>query len=245
MITIISDSTLTDHGGSSWNLSPGDIFPFGGGDQAELKIVGRHLPDIIGQVHVSKYNWSVENVVPEATIVVENTNGCDFLTIQGGMRLPIPFTSSRVIVLCTRAIFTFSVCALNCIRQSGAASAACGVGQAAPLDRGAKYFRILIALCEPAIRNGLIADVPSSTDMVRRLRRIPEYCTITKFAVDFHLNYLYSQKLGPLISDYFSVLGTSMPPVGQYRRIRLVQFALRFGLVTPHDLKLLEEPPRA
>ena len=58
------------------------------------------------------------------------------------------------------------------------------------LDETAKYFLVLTALCEPRLRDGSSAALPTDPQILDRLRRLPSCRHLTRSAVNFHLDYL-------------------------------------------------------
>jgi len=61
------------------------------------------------------------------------------------------------------------------------------------LDHHTTYFAVLIALCEPRLRQSVDAALPTSTEIAQRLSR--RGITLTPRAVDWHIEYV-AGKLG-------------------------------------------------
>jgi hypothetical protein len=97
------------------------------------------------------------------------------------------------------------------------------------LDPTAKYFLVLVALCEPRLRDASSAVVPTTRQVVDRLRPLAGCETLTERAVSFHIDYLARTKLR----------------LREGRRSELVSFALRFDLVRGEHLGLLPPPVRS
>jgi hypothetical protein len=93
------------------------------------------------------------------------------------------------------------------------------------LDPWHTYFRILVAFCEPRLRNRSCDHVPGVDEVARRLG-------ISRAAVRAHVSYLLTNKLRVPRQD------ADRHPWPQQA---LVDQALRFGLVTPEHLGLLPE----
>jgi serine/threonine-protein kinase len=103
------------------------------------------------------------------------------------------------------------------------------------MDTGAKYFLVLVALCEPRLRHGGLAPVPTNPEVVRRLQQLPGCERLSREAVDFHVDYVARTKF-------------RLRPDGQgfaARREAVVGFALRFGVVGEDHLRLLPARGRA
>jgi serine/threonine-protein kinase len=105
------------------------------------------------------------------------------------------------------------------------------------LDESAKYFHVLVALCEPRLRDSASVAVPTDNEIVERLRPLPACAGLTRSAVNFHLDYLARMKLR---------LREPASPDGERieaRRAALVALALRFDLVLDDHLALLPARP--
>lgn len=236
-----------------WAVPAGGALVFGGDARvADLVIPGERTPGVVGRVTAGGDYWTIRNAAPETAVLVENASGNDFVSIPAGMEMPVPFTSSRVLVFGSTGIFGFSVRAAAHPVSDPASPRPMATGGTPLLNHDAKYFGVLVALCEPALRYGLMTELPTSGEIVQRLRRLPSYRSITSVAVDFHLHYLVTRKLSVFVNAYSSIVGAPAPVVARSRRTALVQLALRFNLVERRDLSLLDDragpaatPPRA
>ena len=56
------------------------------------------------------------------------------------------------------------------------------------LDETAKYFLVLTALCEPRLRDGSSAALPTDPEIMDRLRPLPAGQDLTRSAVNFHID---------------------------------------------------------
>jgi hypothetical protein len=101
------------------------------------------------------------------------------------------------------------------------------------LDETAKYFLVLTALCEPRLRDGSSAALPTDPQILDRLRRLPTCRRLSRSAVNLHLDYLARTKL-----RLHEPAATERPRL-ECRRAALVSFALRFDLVRSEHLALL------
>jgi hypothetical protein len=152
--------------------------------------------------------------------------------------MPIPFEISRVTLPTANGTTSFSVYAPDQPRtRNGFGPAARHLGGEATsptfaLDTTAKYFLVLVALCEPRLRDGGLAPVPTDAEVVRRLAPLPGCAQLNPRAVNFHLDYLAKTK--------FRLQTSRRPSIGfTARRDLVVGFALRFGLVNEDHLALL------
>jgi hypothetical protein len=149
---------------------------------------------------------------------------------------PIPFELARVVLPVDRDQAEFVVFAPQHRFADGAALPALD-GQttvaAFSLDETAKYFLVLVALCEPRLRDDPVAALPTDTEIVERLQPLPGCHDLTRSAVNFHIDYLARIKLR------LREPGADDRPRLEGRRAALVAFALRFDLVTDEHLALL------
>ncbi|MFD8022022.1 serine/threonine protein kinase, partial [Streptomyces lavendulae] len=108
------------------------------------------------------------------------------------------------------------------------------------LDETAIYFLVLVALCEPRLRDESPVAVPTTPEIVDRLAGLPGCAQLTARAVSSHIDYLADEKTR--ISAPAET-GPGRGPRRNGKREALVGLALRFGLVREEHLALL--PPRA
>jgi hypothetical protein len=87
------------------------------------------------------------------------------------------------------------------------------------LDETAKFFLILVALCEPRLRDCASVALPTAGEIVERLRGRLD---LTRAAVNHHIDYLAIEKLR-----------VKPPEPGRLdsKREALVAIALRYGIV--------------
>ncbi|MGH2943150.1 MAG: serine/threonine protein kinase [Solirubrobacteraceae bacterium] len=102
-----------------------------------------------------------------------------------------------------------------------------------PLDETAKYFLILVALCEPRLRDSSTVALPTADEIVERLRAHDQCSDLTRTAVNHHIDYLATTKLR---------VKEPQPGAGKrldFKREALVSIALRYGLVREEHRRLL------
>jgi hypothetical protein len=201
---------------------------------------------VAGEIVAAASYWYLSNFSSRSFYLVENPEGAGehVKVAPGRERVPIPFEISDVVIPAGRATVTFQVYAPDqpcLVRRAGIDDAGehvlgeCTV-PSFPLDRMAKYFLVLVALCEPKLRGRAMAALPTAGEVAGRLRSVPGCEDLTGRAVDFHIDYLVRHKLRLRVEPE----GTGFAP----RRELLAGFALRFGLVHEDDLRLLPRPVR-
>lgn len=246
MASILVRRPLSDGGAATVELEPGERLTFGRGSPGlTVGMLLEHpgVSRLAGEISAGPSYWFLANNSPRAAYVVENVEGYgEFVRVgPGRVGVPIPFEISRVVIPAGGATIAFEVYA-PAQPVLGHDPTAPGAGTpttaAFPLDRSAKYFLVLVALCEPRLRGSPLAPPPTDRQVVGRLRRVPGCENLTARAVAFHVDYLARVKLhlrGDAVeSSTGSVIG----------RESLVAFALKFALVREEHLSLLPERRR-
>ncbi len=152
---------------------------------------------------------------------------------------PVPFEFARVLLPLTRGVGGFKVYAPQheyVDRRMVAADDGELTRQVFPLDETAKYFLILVALCEPRLRDSSVVAIPTLDQVIDRLRPLPGCASLTRSAVNFHINYLVENKLRVKPAD------TAEGDRFAARRESLVTVALRFNVTREEHLALLPSP---
>lgn len=103
-----------------------------------------------------------------------------------------------------------------------------------PLDQAARYFLILVALCEPRLRDASSAVIPTVPQIIERLCQAG-HPRLTRAAVNFHIEYLARHKLRVKQAE-------GSGGKADWQRAALVSLALRFNLVGHQHLALLTAP---
>ncbi|MER7708611.1 serine/threonine protein kinase [Kitasatospora sp. NPDC097605] len=233
------------------HLGPGDTAAFGRGEPGRPPAVPIPDPGVsrrAGEITAAEDYWRLSNFSTTATYVVENLEGAGehVKVAPGRLGAPVPFEISRVLLPAHGEPAAFKVFApqhayLTC-ESAASAAAADSVGvdgerTVSPfaLDPTAKYFLVLLALCEPRLRSPSAAVVPGATDVVARLRGLPSCRDLSRSAVNYHIDYLVGSKLR--LRDPVE----AGEPGG--KREELVALALRFDLVREEHLALLPSRP--
>ncbi|MFJ9608097.1 serine/threonine protein kinase [Kitasatospora sp. NPDC101176] len=238
-------------------MGPGEAAVFGRGEPgrpAPIPLADQGVSRRAGEVTAAEDYWLLSNFSTTATYVVENLEGAGehVKVAPGRLGAPVPFEFSRVLLPALGEPVSFKVFAPQhaylAPGPGGAApgrSAGGGVEDAGgsegertvspfALDPTAKYFLVLLALCEPRLRSPSAAAVPGVTDVLARLRALPSCRGLTRSAVNYHIDYLVWTKLR-LREPYEEAPGGG-------KREELAALALKFDLVREEHLALL--PPR-
>jgi hypothetical protein len=241
MRTILLQAEAPDDGAVVIELPPGREVTFGRGTESAPVDFPLDHPGIsrrAGIIRAVDDYWLLTNLSRDATLVVENPEGGgEFLKVAPRrVAAPVPFEFARVVLPVAGGACSFLVFASqhSFIDPDAPESAAVGEPTVSgfPVDEAAKYFLVLIALCEPRLRDGSSPVIPTVPEILERLRDVPGGAGLTRAAVNFHIDYLARTKL------------RVKPPSGSrkadWQRAALVSVALRFDLVREEHLKWLD-----
>lgn len=212
-------------------LRPGESATFGRGAEVDVVVSDRAVSRLAGSIEAIGDYWLISNLSADRTYVVENPEGGgEFVKVPPRrIGMPVPFEFSRVILPAEHGTTGFLVFAPEHVYGTQLQASAEGVTTMAvyPLDRSAKYFLILVALCEARLRDPSSTVVPTVPQLIERLQGFD----LTRSGVNFHIDYLARTKLRVKQAD----------DVGKadWQRVALINLALRFNLVTDADLRLL------
>ncbi len=221
-------------------LAPGDVARFGRGapeTAVDITLTDRAVPRLAGEIAAAGDHWTLTNLSRDITYVVDNPEGAgEHVKVPPGRyAAPVPFEISRVVIPARGEFVTFHVFAPMHSFVDRSATGSLGGDRtlsAFALDESAKYFMVLVALCEPRLRDQSLVAIPTIERVVDRLRPLPSCQDLTVAAVTFHIDYLARNKLR--VKQDPARLDT--------KRAALVSLALRFDLVREEHLGLL--PPR-
>ncbi|GHH66447.1 hypothetical protein GCM10017673_11940 [Streptosporangium violaceochromogenes] len=208
-------------------LAPGEHATFGRGP-ADLVLPDPSISPSAGRIDAVDDYWMISNLSRSATYVVDNPDGGEFVRVPPGrVRAPIPFELARVRLPCDTTSFLVFAPEHLLLRPE---VSRCGRESARParLDVTAKYFLILVALCEPRLRDPLSTVIPTVPEIIIRLADLG----LGRAAVNFHLDYLARVKLRVRTPD--------RPGRPDRQRAALVSMALGHDLVRTEHLALLE-----
>jgi hypothetical protein len=220
-------------------LEPGEVARFGRGVPefpVDVELSDPAVPRLAGEIVAVGNYWHLSNLSPDRSLLVENPEGAGEYVRIAPRRLsaPIPFEFSRVVLATRTGTVDFQVYApSHSYVEPRCIPSRAGAATISPfsLNEEATYFLVLVALCEPRLRDLSSIAVPTTPQVVERLRQHPDHRSISAPAVGFHIDYLADTKL------------RVKPPKRQrwldWKRETLVSVALRFGLVQEHHLVLL------
>jgi hypothetical protein len=216
------------------DLSPGEEATFGRGspsNRVDFPIApdDRSVSRQAGVIHAGAEFWSITNTSRNKTYVVEHTDRSPgFIRVEPGMpRMPVPFETSWVRVPGGDRLHRFLVLAPEAAPDLYVERNEEPLTETAfRLSRRTTYFRVLVALCEPALRSPEHRVPPPRKQVARRTG-------LSVSGVNGQIDYLVRHKL-------------NLTPPGQtgngidWRIPALVECALGFNLVVSEDLALLD-----
>ncbi|GAA4204996.1 FHA domain-containing protein [Streptosporangium oxazolinicum] len=240
MRTILLQADGSGTGPAVIELSPGQEITFGRGTaSAPVDFLLNH-PGIsrrAGIIQAVEDYWLLTNLSHDSTLVVENPEGGgEFLKVAPRRAAaPVPFEFARVVLPVAGGACSFLVFASqhSFIDPDAPETSATGEPTVSgfPLDETAKYFLVLVALCESRLRDCASSVIPTVPEVLERLREVPGCAGLTRAAVNFHIDYLARTKL--------RVKPSSGSRKADWQRAALVSVALRFDLVREEHLKRL------
>jgi hypothetical protein len=220
-------------------LVPGELATFGRGDgvEVDIAIAGRSVSRLAGAVRACDDYWVISNHSSRFTYVVCNPEGAgEFVKVAPGrLEMPVPFEFADVLLPAQGGEPAFRVLApQHAYADPDLVPSAEGeqTTTALPLDHTARYFLILVALCEPRLRDPFSAVIPTVSEIIDRLSGAG-YPPLTRTAVNFHIEYLARHKLRVKPAD-------GGGGKADWQRAALVSLALRFNLVNHQHLALLD-----
>jgi hypothetical protein len=222
-------------------LRPGQSATF---DRVDADIL---LPDAAvsraaGVVTAVEDHWVISNLSSRNTYVIENPEGGGEFVKLAPRRvdMPVPFEFARVVVPTEGSPATFYVFAAQHLYADPRELPARGSDAtrvAFPLDESAKYFLVLVALCEPRLRDSTAHLIRTVPEILQRLAGVPAAAGLSRAAVNFHIDYLARAKLRVKVSAAEKQEGE--PAKADWQRAALVTLALQFDLVRHEHLALL------
>ncbi|MFF4444373.1 serine/threonine protein kinase [Streptomyces sp. NPDC001502] len=238
-------------------LGPGEVARFGRGSSTtpvELRLADEAISRLAGEIRVTDDHWQLTNHSTTQSYLVENPEGAgEYLRVSPRRAgAPIPFEFARVVLPTRRGTtVSFQVFAPDHVYLDPPGTGGSGAGRtvtAYSLDETATYFLVLVALCEPWLRDRSPVSVPTTPQVVERLRGHATGGRLTARAVSSHIDYLADEKLRiavPAAAVAAPEAGTRTGAADRRngKRDAVVGIALRFGIVREEHLPLL--PPRA
>jgi hypothetical protein len=223
------------------SLGPGQVVSFGRGSPeraVDVEVGGDGVSRFAGEIAAVDDHWRLSNLSRSTTYVVENLEGAgEYVKVAPGrLGAPIPFELSRILLPLTDGFVQLRVFAPQHTYLVPGADGGAGEYTVMPfaLDPTAKYFLVLLALCEPRLRDPSSVAIPSVGEVVERLSGLPECGELTPTAVNYHVDYLAGSKL-----RVRERTGTEALARLDWKREAVVAMALRFDLVREEHLTLL------
>ncbi len=222
------------------HVRPGETLRFGRGAEdcdVDVALAHRGVSRLAGELSAVEDYWLISNLSNDTTYVVDNPEGGgEYVTVAPRrIAAPVPFEFARVSLPTADGPVEFLVFAPQHAYAEPGDEPPTGerTSAAFPLDETAKYFLILIALCEPRLRDGASVALPTAAEIVERLRGHDRCGDLTRAAVNHHIDYLAIEKLR-----------VKEPRPGADERLEtkreaLASVALRFGLVRDEHRRLL------
>ncbi|MFI6448432.1 serine/threonine protein kinase [Kitasatospora sp. NPDC050543] len=231
--------------GGPVEVRPGHAVTFGRGVAGQSVDVPLDDPagePVAGRIRAADGFWLITNLSRLRSYVVENAEGGgEYLRVPPGrLDMPVPFTHARVMLPSADGLLSLTVTAPAPAYLDVPAPPGHPPDQMAAafsLDCTAKYFLVLVALCEPRLGDASNPAIPGTREIVQRLRGLESCRSITQAAVNFHIDYLARRKL--------RVRTEQLPGTGprvNWQREAVVSTALRFGVVRDEHLALLAGP---
>ena len=225
------------------NIGPGETLRFGRGapdHPVDIELPYTGVSRVAGEISAVEDHWLISNLSRDKAYVVDNPEGGgEYLTVPPRrIAAPVPFEFARVSLPMTDGPVSFLVFApQHTYADPDGLDGLDGerTAPAFPLDESAKYFLVLVALCEPRLRDSTTVALPTADEIAERLQPDERFRDLTRAAVNHHIDYLAITKLR-----------VKEPRPGaderlEWKREALVSIALRFGLVRDEHRRLL--PP--
>ncbi|MGW0732768.1 FHA domain-containing protein [Streptomyces sp. NPDC002851] len=240
------------HAHAQLRLEPGESLDFGRTPPSPSSSLGsgsgRHLTidhagvsRRAGVITATGAFWTLSNHSSHQTYVVENPEGAgEHIKVSPGrLDAPVPFEFSRVVLPAADELVSFDVWAPrhDYLDANSPASQGEPTALAFPLDRTKRYFLVLAALCEPRLRTSPHAPLPTTEQIVERLR--PVWPAASRASVQWNIDYL-ALKLRLKQPSTAAEGGVAGPPRQNGKKESLVSLALRFDLVREDELGVLK-----
>lgn len=227
-------------------LAAGESLTFGRGDGSEPgHLALSENPKLHGQagrIEVEEGGWLLTNTGRWLQLRVVELGGPNRVDLQPGRVVRVPYAHSRVEVTTGDETVGFDawcpVLADAGADDGGAVPLGGSTVAALGLDRGAGYFRALVALCAPRLRDPQTDTVASVGEIVRLLNALPaETERVTAKAVERRLAHVRS-KVGLAANDPYggSAAGLELRDAAR----QLADLVIRTGVVTAADLVLVD-----
>jgi hypothetical protein len=207
-------------------VQPGETLRFGRDADVDIELDHPGVSRLAGELTAAEDYWLITNLSAEASYVVDNPEGGgEYITIAPRrIAAPVPFEFARVSLPTSERAAEFLVFApQHGYAEPGSSPGGDRTVAAFSLDETAKYFLILVALCERRLRDSASVALPTADEIAERLE-------LTRAAVNHHIDDLAIEKLRVKADE---------PGRLDSKREALVALALRYGIVRDEHRRLL------
>lgn len=203
----------------------------------DLPLEDPGVEPVAGRIRAAAGFWLLTNLSQVRSYVVENgEGGGEYVRVPPGrLEMPIPFTCARVTMASANGLLSMTVTAPEptYLHTPEPNAGVDPMAAAFALDESSKYFLVLVALCEPRLRDSSSMRIPNTSEIVHRLQRVASCRKFTSAAVNFHIRYLVRK-----LQIRERKEGDSRSRPG-WQREAMVSRAMRFGLARKEHLRLL------
>lgn len=242
------------HHNTSVDLAPHEHLTFGRSDANATTQAGagphlelsadRALHAHAGTVEAGDGSWWVTNTGRWLRIRLAEVGGPGAAEVVPGRSLRVPWPRCRLEINTGTETIGFEVEVNAGSRPAPEAAAPLPSGETVGglgLDRQAGYFRALVALCAPQLREPGCGRVATAAEIAQALNRLPaEPERVTAKAVERRLAHVRSRVgIGGSDADGVSAAGLEQRDAAA----SLVDLALRTGTVTQADLAVVTPSP--
>lgn len=215
-----------------------------GGDQLKFglsSVTDEFQPGVtpsIAALEVADRQLLLSNLTTSTTYVIENIEGGTELVKARPRQLGlvIPFEISRILIPSGAGISELTIFGHPPRLLPLDQAATIPESTVFKLDAASMYFAVLVALCEPRLRESSMAAVPSVQEVVERLKEVSQFRRANRSSINYHIDYLADQKLPVRQWSKYVDKGRM-----HSKREALVAFSLRFDLVREEHLGLLPD----
>lgn len=199
------------------------------------------LHGVAGRIEVLEDGWLLANEGRWLHLRLVDSGGGDQIDLDPGRSVRVPWSPVAVQVATGEEVIELLVTCPVLERDSRPAPPVpTDTVRGLDLDRHTGYFRALVALCAPQLREPASSAVSTVGEIVVMLQPVPaEGDRVTAKAVERRLAHVRRRVGIGATPDEGSVAGLELRDASR----RLVDLALRTGTVTAADLALLEAEP--
>lgn len=224
-------SLFLDFLGEEFQIDPPEVLTFGRAADMVIDATNQHLHRVLGCFASQGEVWFVQNLGRYITLRIVDRNGPSRTQLAPGEQTPIGFEEFTVVFEAGNCSYELDGALAEPTPLELGRSVASDTVEFASFELNHEQLLLVSALAEPLLRG--LPDwqgrLPSNKDVARRLD-----WTLAKF--NRKLDYLCA------LFGRCGVAGLKGDVAGlaSNRRERLVEHVITAGLITPHDLDLLD-----